>query len=455
MAVVLVVDDERAVREVMRHALSAAGHRPVTCDGADAAMETARRVEPDLAIIDLRLGGSMDGLSLFKALKGAQPKLLGMMVTGYASYTSALQCGQAGIDAYMDKPFHREQLLAKVDELLQKLSPAHLADHATVGAEVPCFDGMVGASPPMRGLFNRIIRVAPLDEPVLIQGETGTGKELVARSIHKRSRRASGPFVAVNCAAIPGGLFETEFFGHERGAFTDAREARPGRFEQAHGGTLFLDEIADLSLEAQAKVLRALDNREVTRIGGRRTIPVDVRILAATNADLSSNVEAGRFRRDLYWRLDAISIPVAPLRERGEDVALLVHHLVRDLSRRLQEAVPRFSDAALADMNARTWRGNIRELEHVIWAALLSAKGSIIDVQDLPTAPEQMGDIGEAVRTLSSGRPLRETVGEVRSQVERFMIERALRNHDTVAAAASALGIDPKTLYEKRTRYRL
>jgi DNA-binding NtrC family response regulator len=451
MADILVVDDELRVTDVICLALKAGGHRPTGTTTAGSAVELARRTKPDLAIIDLRLGGAVDGLALFKALKARQPDLIGIMLTAFGTFHSALECGEAGFAEYLAKPFDADELINGVDRALALRRPAPPSTEAVVPTERPSFDGMIGASPPMLALFERIVRIAPLNEPVLILGETGTGKELVARSIHKRSRRCIGPFVDVNCAAIPATLFEAEFFGHERGAFTDAKEAKPGKFEQAHRGTLFLDEIGDLPTDIQAKLLRIMEHGEVTRLGGRRAIPIDVRIVAATNADLASHVERGKFRRDLYWRLHGISLALPPLRERGEDLRLLVEYVLPRLARDLGTLIKTLTEDAFRELGARHWAGNVRELQHVLREALLSARGPTVEVQDLRVTAQGPSGRGGDRFELPEGL----TLEEGRSQIERQMIEQALSRHDSAGAAAKALGIDPKTLYERRRRYGL
>ncbi|HKW02686.1 MAG TPA: sigma-54 dependent transcriptional regulator [Vicinamibacterales bacterium] len=452
MAVVLVVDDEQAVLDSVCNSLRRRSHRPVASATAERAIDLARRIAPELAVVDLRLAGPMDGMALFKVLKTEQPSLLGIMVTGFASFRTAFECGQGGFADYLAKPFSPEDLLTSVDGVL---SMYRRPTHPPADSQSAEFDGMVGRSPSMLALFDRILRVAPLDEPVLILGETGTGKELVARSIHRRSKRSAGPFIAVNCAAIPGPLFESEFFGHERGAFTDAKEAKPGRFEQAHRGTLFLDEVADLSLDAQAKLLRVMDGGEIARLGARRQIVVDVRVLAATNAPLADVVERGAFRRDLYWRLDGMSIAVPPLRERTGDLRLLAGHFFPQLAKSSSATARFLSSGALQELEQRAWSGNVRELQHVLREVVLSCPRLTVEAGDLPASDTRRISATTGDASVTDGLSLQAAVEQTRAEVERRMIREALARYGSVRKTAEALGIDPKTLYEKRLRYGL
>jgi len=328
VAVILVVDDEAQVLDLVCTALTRAGHHAVAATTGQEAVDLAPRIRPALLLLDLKLADpAMDGLAVFTRIRADLPGVIGVMMTGFGTLPHACESGRAGIAAYIAKPFVPDELLAVVNGALAKHGrpPARAPDEPPDDMPTAAaFDSMIGASEAMQHVFRWIVRSAPLDVPVLICGETGTGKELVARSIHRRSARADGPFVDVNCSAVPTTLFESEFFGHERGAFTDAREAKPGFFERAHGGTLFLDEVGDLALEAQAKLLRVIDQGEVLPLGARRPTPIDVRIVAATNVDLVAAIARETFRKDLYWRLNGFSVRLPPVRERAGDVALLI-----------------------------------------------------------------------------------------------------------------------------------
>jgi DNA-binding NtrC family response regulator len=325
------------------------------------------------------------------------------------------------------------------------------------------FSEIVGISPGLQAVFRTMTKVAPVDATVLIEGESGTGKELVAHAIHSRSHRAAGPFVAVNCGAVPGSLFEAEFFGHERGAFTDARVARAGRFEQAQGGTLFLDEVGELSHDTQVKLLRALQDHEVTRLGAQKPIKLDVRVIAATNIDLSAAVERKQFREDLYWRLNVVKLVLPSLRERREDIPLLADHLLERFNRELGLQVKSISPDARRLLAVYDWPGNVRELENAICSAMIMCEGGTVAVRDLPPRIRgeedrgaQGGAEGEAGwRGVTTGT-LAEAVKTAAEKLEKMMIvSRLSEMKGNRSATADSLGISRKTLFNKMRQYSL
>ena len=349
------------------------------------ALERVSDLAPDVALLDLALPG-MDGIELLGRLKAEHPRLQAVIMTAHGSIASAVEAMRLGAFDYVTKPFDNTELKLVVGRALAL---------ARLEARVETLEGqleerfrpenMVGNSGAMADIFQRIAKIAPLDTTVLIQGESGTGKELVARAIHRYSKRKDGPFVAVNCGAIPPTLVESEFFGHERGAFTGARERRRGRIELAGGGTLFLDEVADLPANAQVGLLRVLEERELVRVGGERPIPTDVRIIAASNVDLAEAVEEGVFREDLFWRLNVVAFRIPPLRERREDVPLLADHFLRRFTDKLDRRdVTGFDPAALSLLVAHDWPGNVRELENTIEHAVALASGTTVAPEDLP-----------------------------------------------------------------------
>jgi DNA-binding NtrC family response regulator len=378
MAVILVVEDDVGVQDFLCKGLRQGGHEPLCFSTGEDALDRARR-RSDLAIIDIKLPG-MDGVATLRMARRIHPRLRAIACTAYPEYLDQTEALRAGFDAYVVKPVRLHVLLDQVERLLALESRAPEEGVTYSGT----FDGMIGRSDRMRDVFRRIATVARLSQPVLVLGETGTGKELVARSIHAQSPRHRGPFVDVNCAAVPAPLLESEFFGHERGAFTDAKEARTGRFEEAHRGTLFLDEIGELPAELQAKLLRAVDQGEIRRLGSARPTAVDVRIVAATNVDLRRKMEGGWFRADLYWRLSAFVIALPPLGERGQDVALLIDHFMAAFASELGAQGVRLSEEARARLVAYTWPGNVRELQHVVRQILVLGRNAVIDVADLP-----------------------------------------------------------------------
>lgn len=448
MACVLIVDGEPAVLQVMvRTVFEQCGHRVIGALSANEAITAAAGSDVDLAILDWQLPDS-NGLKLFDVLRRARPRVRGLIVTGYASQDHALLCGQAGIAGYLPKPFSPAQLAGKVEDLL----------HDFTGVEKPVdepdFDQMIGHSRVMLRLFELIRRLAGVDAPVLIEGATGVGKELVARALHRHSPRRSGPFVDVNCAAVPGTLFEAEFFGHEPGAFTDARQRRLGWFERAHGGTLFLDEVGELPLDAQAKLLRVIEQKRVSRLGSGHAVQVDVRLISATNRNLRQAVAAGDFRADLYWRLHAAGIRVPSLSEHQEDLDRLCYWILARLCRETGVRPTELTEEALAVLRSHDWPGNVRELEHVLLAALLNSGGYAIGPADIHLQSRDASPLdGLGVVVLLRGSRLDENVARGVELIERQLITRALATEKTVGAAARALAIDPKTLSVKRHRY--
>jgi transcriptional regulator with PAS, ATPase and Fis domain len=319
-------------------------------------------------------------------------------------------------------------------------------------------DGIVGRSSHIHQLVKSIAKVAQVDRPVLVLGETGTGKELVAHSIRQHSTRRRHALVDVNCSAIPASLFEAELFGYERGAFTDAHQTTPGRFEQANGGILFLDEIGDLAIESQAKLLRVIETKQVRRLGNGRPIPIDVRIIAATNVDLDVAIRQGTFRADLYWRLNALSIHLAPLRQRRDDIPVLIEHFLPDLREVVGGGASRFSEEAVAICLEHAWPGNVRELQQVVCRAVMSSSGDVVVATDLPQtirrSKRQSIGLGESTAR-PKGLSLGEALDSVRVHLERAWIEEAIQTTGSLALAAKSLGIDPRTLYQKRLRYQL
>jgi two-component system NtrC family response regulator len=346
--------------------------------------------EPDVYLFDMRLppsGEVQEGLNLLKEARQREPDATVVMMSGEGERRVALKAIELGAFDFFQKPVNPAELLVILARALERRRL--LAENRALRAharEDGSFGRLLGKSPPMRRLFRAIQKVAPSDATVLIQGESGTGKELVAHSIHAASLRRDRPFVAVNVSALPESLAEAELFGHERGAFTGAIASRPGKFELAHGGTLFLDEIGTLASSVQAKILRALESREIERVGGRRAIAVDFRLISATNEDLEERVRKGSFREDLFYRINTIPIRLPPLRERGEDVLLLAEHFLETLSARHHRPARPLSPPVVARLLGHPWRGNVRELEHVIEMLVLFAEGDQISEEDLPRA---------------------------------------------------------------------
>ncbi|HEX6903005.1 MAG TPA: sigma-54 dependent transcriptional regulator [Thermoanaerobaculia bacterium] len=457
MANILIVDDERPIRRILSVLLQERQHRVAEVGSGEEALAALPEAKPDLALLDLKLPG-MDGLETLKRLRALNPELIVVMMTAHGTISSAVEAMRRGAHDYIAKPFDNDELLMVVDRALEvkRLTSENTALREDLETRYG-FSEIVGVSREIQEVFRMMAKVVRVDVTVLITGESGTGKELVARAIHRRSGRSEGPFVAVNCSAIPQTLVESEFFGHEKGAFTDAREARQGRFELADGGTLFLDEVGDLALDAQAKLLRALQERQIHRIGARAPRPVDVRVVAATNKDLEKECRAGRFREDLYWRLNVVHVRLPPLRERPADLPLLIDHFVDRFNRELGLAVESIAPDARQLLCDYQWPGNIRELENTVCRAMILCEGDTLTAADLPgrVRGENAGPdvaLGSDLVRLT----LSEAVTQATERLERMMILSRLAEHrGSRTATAESLGVSRKTLFNKMRQYGL
>jgi len=431
---ILVVDDAPDTLEMIQRNLAARGYRVYTAPGVMEAIRLLEQSPVDLVVTDLKMP-KVSGMELVKHVRENLPDTEVIMVTGYATVEGAVEAVKTGAQEYLSKPFTDEELLQAVKRVLDK---QRIRRTQTLSPEKPTPTyGLIGRSKAMEKVYDAISRAASTPATILITGESGTGKELVARAIHYSGHRSSAPFVPINCGAIPQELFESELFGHVKGAFTGASDARAGFFQTADGGTIFLDEIGEMSLAFQVKLLRVLQDKEVFMVGSTRPRKVDVRILAATNMDLPSLVKKETFREDLFFRISVITLEVPPLRERGDDVLLLVQHFTQKYARESDRSVPRFSDDALQAMKSYSWPGNVRELENVIQRAIVMTDGNTIDVPDLPanmrfTAPHEKG--------------LHRTLAEVEAEHIRNVLAGVNGNK---TRAAEILGIDRKTLREK------
>ena len=433
----LVADDDQVARELLGEALGREGYRVSLVASGEECVRLAESEPFDAALVDLRMPG-LDGLGVLKRLAAIRPGLHVVILTAFASIDTAIEAVNAGASDYLSKPFRMEEIKVVVRRTLsaRRLQPDAAADR---GVSAPRrADNLVGQSHQMAEIYTLIARVASLDTTVLIQGETGTGKELVARAIHAASARADRPFVAVDCAALPEALFESELFGHERGAFAGALTVRRGLLETSAGGTCFLDEIAELTPPLQAKLLRALQERAVRRVGGNEAIPVDVRILAATNRDLHALVPTGEFRDDLYYRLNVVTIAVPPLRERGTDIPLLAQHFLEKFAAETGRSVKHLAPETLALLASYQWPGNVRELEHAIERAVALASSEALLPEDLP--PHVRQEPAPAPRLPGTGMTL--------DEVKRWYIHKVLdETGGNKVRAAELLGINRRTLY--------
>jgi two-component system response regulator AtoC len=476
---VLIADDEINIRRVLEAILRRDGYEVVTAaNGLEALAGMNRGVHT--VITDLKMPG-LDGMALLRKLSADYPDVPVVMITAHGSVENAVEAVKLGAFDYIEKPFDQEQIRQIVDKALK----THAFARRDVRPEEPKVRGrfrLVGDSPAIRQVYGVIEKVADTPSTVLITGESGTGKELIARALHEYSSRREGPFIKINCAAIPKTLMESELFGYEKGAFTGAVGAKPGRFELAHNGTLFLDEIGEIPVEMQVKLLRVLQESEFERVGGIKTIKVDVRLVAATNRDLHAEVAAAAFREDLYYRLNVVPIHLPPLRERRDDIPLLVGHFIGRFNERLKKQVTGIEPDAVFRLTAYSWPGNIRELENVIERTILFCEGPTIRVIDLPgelmgtgapssasmpaiQTPSSPGASGEARRlTPPAGVPvlptalvggeavssLKEAVRVETERVERDLIQRALdETGGNVTQAARKLQISRKSLQTK------
>lgn len=441
MPSILIIEDEEIIRNSIRRLLDRNGYDTAACPSLESAIEKYRPSDFDLILSDLRLPGA-PGIDIIPHA-GETPVII---ITSYASVPSAVDAMKRGAVDYITKPFDHDELLHAVNRVLEeaRLRRQNAALKADLGRSYPT-GAMIGKSPAMQQVFNMIRKVAPTDTTVLILGESGTGKELVARAVHEQSRRANGPLVAVNCAAIPQGLIEAELFGHERGAFTGAVGARPGLIEAADGGTLFLDELGELPLPAQAQLLRVLQEGEIRRIGASTSRKVNIRLVAATHRDLAKMVKEGKFREDLYFRIHVMEIRMPPLRERGDDLIELAHYALEKACRRLHRPPMRLSEDALAALRAYSWPGNVRELENVMERAAILNDGDVVTAELLGLPPAE-----------ASRPPAPETTTPDLS-LEEYFREFVLQHQDklTETELARRLGISRKTLWERRQRLNL
>ncbi|GAB4270525.1 MAG: sigma 54-interacting transcriptional regulator [Deferrisomatales bacterium] len=443
---ILIVDDDRAHRTMLRAVLAEAGYPTLEADDGDTAVKRVKDADVGLVLLDLRMA-RMGGIEALEAIKGLRFDLPVVLMTAYASVETAVEAMKKGAFDYVTKPVDVEELKLTVDKALafERLRAENALLRERIGERFD-LSKIIGQSRPMRELFETLALVAPSEATVLITGESGTGKELVANAIHESSPRKGGPFVKVNCAALHENLLESELFGHERGAFTGATEQRKGRFELAHRGTLFLDEIGDMSLPTQAKILRVLQEGEFERLGGTKTLRVDVRVLAATHRDLEQAVGEGAFRQDLFYRLSVVPVRLPPLRERREDIPLLAEHFLRRYAEKNRKELRGFHPQALDLLTRYDWPGNIRELENTIERAVILCPGDRVTPQELPSAVRGADVPAPASGSLPAGLSLKDA--------ERELILRTLAETEgNRTRAAQILGISRQTLITRLKEY--
>jgi len=447
---ILIIDDEPHLPHQFARFLERRGYEVYTAANGEAGLEELQKNSIDLVLLDVRLP-KMGGLEVLKQIRKTDQELPVIMLTAYGDVKTAVEAMKLGAYDYITKPFDFDEVLFSIRRALtQRVLVAQVQALSRDRPDDHDDEELVGRAPVMLQVFKTIGRVAPTREPVLIVGESGTGKELVAVAVHKNSDRAGQPFIKINSAALSPTLLESELFGHEKGAFTGAVARRIGRFEQAHGGTLFLDEIGELGIDLQAKLLRVLQTGQFERVGGDATLQVDVRVLAATNRDLPTRIAEGRFREDLYYRLNVVTIELAPLRQRREDIPLLAEHILHKLAGKYAWPNLALSSEALAHLNAQPWPGNVRELQNVLARAAILARGRIIGVDDVQTPPSQVSSV--AGPTSTGSLVLRDILAETERRVIRQALEQEKWNR---TQTAHMLGISRRQLFDKIRQYGL
>jgi two-component system nitrogen regulation response regulator NtrX len=453
---ILVVDDEAEIRRSVRMILEYEGYDVQEASSGPEGLALVEREPPDLVFLDIKMPG-MDGLEALEKFRHVNEALPVVIISGHATVSTAVEATKLGAFDFIEKPLASERVLVTIRNALDQTRL--LDENRTLKRAVEVRHQMVGESPQLHGVWDSIKRAAPTNATVLLLGESGVGKELVARAIHRNSLRSRDRFVQVNCAAIPEELIESELFGHEKGSFTGATEKQIGKFEQADRGTIFLDEVGDMSAKTQAKVLRVLQEGEVERLGSARTIKVDVRVIAATNKDLETEIERGTFREDLYFRLSVIPIKVPPLRERREDIPALVRHFADLFGRENNRRPQRFTPAAVEQLQKARWKGNVRELRNTVERLLIMTPGDAIDADDLrdvvrsDTKPA-VSTAGPAVENGAANHMSPGTLREFKESAERkFLVEKLRENAWNISKTAEVIGTPRSNLYKKLEQY--
>lgn len=458
MSKILVVDDQRTVCYSLQRFLQSEGYNVHTATSGEDALSVLNDVNPDLVIMDVRMP-EMDGLEVLKRIKESHPKVQVIMMTAFSTTEKAIEAIKLGAYDYLAKPFDNDELLIRAKDAIKT---RELMEEVVTFDEVKDYAGgerIIGKSPAMLDIYKQIGRAAPTDATVLIKGENGTGKELVARAIYHYSNRSSKPFLAINCAAIPEQLLESELFGYERGAFTGADFKRIGKFEQCSGGTIFLDEIGDMPIGLQAKLLRVLHDGKFQRLGGTETIETNVRIIAATNKDIEDMVKNNTFREDLYYRINVVTINVPPLRERKEDIKELVHYFIQKYNKKLGKTIKGITADALKKLKEHTWHGNVRELENVIQKTIVFCNSDYLSSECCEELHMQSLLRNSCVSTdhaiqnvveLAFKDGCQERFQDIVSTLEKSMVKRALElTKGNQVHAAKLLGISRNTLRKK------
>jgi len=438
---IMVVDDERIIRESFFHWFQKSGHTVSTAASGEDALKQLEKTPFDLLFVDIKMPG-MDGIELLSAVKEIYPETMVVIITAYGSIESAVEAMKFGATDYLLKPFKPDQLTLVMEKVIQQQKKQSEFNYLKGRLEkITRFDNIIGQSPPMQAIFEMIIEVANTDASVLLAGETGTGKELVAKAIHAKSARANLPFIAINCGAIPDTLLESELFGHQKGAFTGAIHERKGFLEVVGGGTLFMDEIGEVSPKMQVNLLRVLEEKKIVRVGSRQPVAVDFRLISATSRDLETAIGANAFREDFYYRINVIRMEIPPLRERREDIRLLAGHFLKKFCHETTKRVDRIAPGALSILEAYDWPGNVRELENAIERAMVLSKKRVLDAADFAFLQPQQ-TVAPDIRSLREMEI--HHIGNILDQC-RWNITRA----------AKVLEINRVTLHKKIKRYGL
>ena len=449
MARLLVVDDEKGIRDALVQVFEYEGHEVQSAGDGPDALDAAAEFHPDVIFLDVKMPG-MDGLDVLDRLREQDPGVLVIMISGHGTIDTAVDATRKGAYDFLEKPLDTDRLLVTLKRALELKGLT--ASMAVLRSAVESRYEIVGTSYQIRQVLERVERVASAEARVLVTGENGTGKELVARAVHRLSDRSEGPFVEVNCAAIPSELIESALFGHIKGSFTGAVADRAGKFEQADGGTLFLDEIGDMSMAAQSKVLRALEQGVVTRVGGSKPVEVDVRVIAATNKDLAAEIDEGRFREDLFYRLNVVPIHIPPLRERREDIPMLVQHFGDLMVATARVAPMSFSEGAVEQLSALPWPGNVRELRNTVERLMILSACTRVEPSDVDLlASGRSATAGLGAEFLQA-----DTFADFKERAERAFILQKLRENDwNVAETARSVDMPRSNLYKKIEKFGL
>jgi two-component system response regulator HydG len=438
---IMIVDDERIIRESFFHWFQKSGHRVSTAASGNEALEKLADTPYDLMFVDIKMPG-MDGIELLQAVKEAYPETIVVIITAYGSIESAVNAMKIGASDYLLKPFKPDQLSLVMEKVLQQQKAQSEFNYLKGRLEkITRFDNIIGQSAAMNEIFEMISEVAASDASVLLSGETGTGKELIAKAIHAKSVRANLPFIAINCGAIPDTLLESELFGHQKGAFTGATHERKGFLEVVSGGTLFLDEVGEISPRMQVNLLRVLEEKSIIRLGSRQPVPVDFRLVTATSRNLEKRIEDAGFREDFYYRINVIQMDIPPLRRRREDIRLLADHFLKKFCHETTKRVDRISPKAYDLLESYDWPGNVRELENAVERAMVLSKSRLLTEADFAF-----------LRPIPAGSP----IGPSLREMENHHIRKILDQHQwNITRAADALGINRVTLHKKIKRYHL